>query len=92
MKKIYKENDIEAVKKLKPSETFVKSSLNGVLSKFMRRKNHVKLLKEFYGKTNSNWDEYFPLNGRKIVFLMLIHLPERLVNFVEESLAENVQV
>ena len=89
--KIYKESDIEAVKKLEPSETFVKFR-NGVLSKFMTRKNHNKLLKEFYGKTNANWDEYFPSNNRKIVFLMFIHLPERLVNFVEESLAENVEV
>lgn len=28
----------------------------------------------------------------RAVFLMLIHLPERVVNFVEESLTENVQV
>ena len=66
--------------------------MNGVLSKFKRRKNHNKLLKEFYGETNANWEEYFPSKDRKIVFLMLIHLPERLVNFVEESLAENVEV
>ena len=44
--KIYKESDIEAVKKLEPSETFVKF-LNSGLSRFMRRKNHNKLLKEF---------------------------------------------
>ena len=89
--KIYKECDIEALKKLEPSESFVKF-VNGVLSKFKRRKNHNKLLKEFYGKTNANWEEYFPSKNRKIVFLMLIHLPERLVNFVEESLTENVEV
>ena len=84
--KIYKECDIEVVKKLEPSESFVKF-VNGVLSKFEWRKNHNKLLKEFYGKTNANWEECFPSKDRKIVFLMLTHLPERLVNFVEESLS-----
>ena len=89
--KIYKQSDTEAVKKLEPSETFAKF-LNGILSKFMRRKNHSKLLKEFYGKTNTNWEEYFPSNDQKIVFLMFIHLPGCLVNLIEESLAENVEV
>ena len=45
-----------------------------------------KLLKEFYGGTSSNWKEYFhPYEEKKVVFLMLIHLPKRLIGFLEQK-------
>ena len=82
--RLYKEEHIAEVLKLQPSDSFVKF-LNTILSKFKRRKNHNKLLEQFYGNTNAYWEEYFnPCKDQKIVFLMLIHLPERLVAFLED--------
>ncbi|CAB4036894.1 Hypothetical predicted protein, partial [Paramuricea clavata] len=83
--KLYKKEDIAEVLNLQPTDSFVKF-LNSILSKFKNRKNHNKLLQQFYGKTNAYWEEYFhPCKAQKIVFLMLIHLPERLVAFLEDS-------
>ena len=83
--KLYKKEDIAEVLKLQPTDSFVKFP-NSILSKFKNRKNHNKLLQQFYGKTNAHWEEYFhPCKAQKIVFLMLIHLPERLVAFLEDS-------
>ena len=81
--KLYKEEHTSEVFKLQPSDSFV-SFINQLLLKFNRKKNQDKFLKEFYGKTNSNWKEYFhPYGEKKIVFLMLIHLPERLIGFLK---------
>ena len=83
--KLHKKEYIAEVSKLHPSDSFVQF-LNTILSKFKRRKNHNKLLEQFYGKTTAHWKEYFnPCKDQKIVFLMLIHLPERLVSFLEDS-------
>jgi hypothetical protein len=72
--KLYKKEDIAEVLKLQPTDSFVKF-LNSILSKFKNRKNHNKLLQQFYGKTNAHWEEYFhPRKAQKIVFLMLIAL------------------
>ena len=60
--------------------------LDELLLIFERKRSHDKCLKEFYGKTNSNWKEYFhPYGDKKIVFLMLIHLPERLIGILEQA-------
>ena len=56
--KLYKEEHIAEVFKLQPSDLFVRV-LNELLLKFKRKRSHDKFLKEFYGKTNSNWKEYF---------------------------------
>ena len=82
--RLYKEEDIAEVLKFQPSDSFVKF-LNTILSKFKRRKNHNKLLEQFYDNTTAYWKEYFnPCKDQKVVFPMLIHLPERLVAFLED--------
>ena len=64
--KLYKKEHIAKVLKLKSSESFVKF-LNNILSKFKRRKNHNKLLEQFYGKTTAHWEEYFnPLRIKRL--------------------------
>ena len=83
--KLYKEEHTAEIFKLKPSDSFV-TFINQLLSRFKRKRNQDKLLKEFYGGTNSNWKEYFhPYEEKKVVFLMLIHLPERLIGFLEQK-------
>ena len=83
--KLYKEEHTAEVFKLQPSGSFV-TFINQLLSKFKRKKNQDKFLKEFYGSTNANWEEYFhPYEEKKVVFLMLIHLPERLIGFLEKD-------
>ena len=83
--KLYQKEHIEEVFKFEPSDDFIRV-VNDLLVKFKRKQSHDKFLKEFYGKTNSNWKEYFHLcNDKKIVFLMLIHLPERLIGFLDKK-------
>ncbi|XP_028405245.1 uncharacterized protein LOC114527750 [Dendronephthya gigantea] len=82
--KLYRKEHTAEVFKLQPSKSFV-TFANQLLVKFKRRSNQDKLLKEFYGSTNSNWREYFhPCDNKKVVFLMLIHLPERLIGLLKE--------
>ena len=83
--KLYKPEQAAEVSKLEPSETFVKF-LNDLLLKLKRKKSKDKFLKEFYGNTNANWHEYFhPYPDKKMVFLMLIHLPEHLLICIEQD-------
>ena len=58
--------------------------MNKLLSKFKLKKKQDKLLQEFYGLGNANWKEYFHFcSDPKVVFLMLIYLPEKLIRFLE---------
>jgi hypothetical protein len=83
--KLYKPEQTTEVFKLEPSESFVKF-LNDILHKVKRKKSKDQFLREFYGKTNTHWQEYFhPYPDKKMVFLMLIHLPERLLTHIEED-------
>ena len=83
--KLFQTKQIEEVFKLEPSAHFV-SFLNDILDKWKRKKSKEKFLKEFYGSTNTHWQKYFhPYPDKKMVFLMLIHLPERLLLFVERN-------
>ena len=83
--KLFKEEHTAEIFKLKPSDSFL-TFINQLLLKFKRKRNQDKLLKEFYGGTNLNWEEYFhPHKQKKVVFLMLIHLPERLIGFLEQD-------
>ena len=84
--KLYKPKQAAEVFKLEPSESFVKF-LNDILVKLRRKKSKDQFLKEFYGNTNAHWQEYFhPYPDKKMVFLMLIHLPERLLTCIEEDI------
>ena len=78
-----KEEHTAEIFTLKPSDSFL-TFINQLL--FKRKRNQDKLLEEFYGGTNLNWGEYFhPHKQKKVVFLMLIHLPERLIGFLEQD-------
>lgn len=86
--KLHRKEHIAEVFKLIPSDSFV-TFVDELLLKFKRKQNKDKFLKEFYGTTNSNWKEYFDLYvDKKIVFLMLIHFPERLIGFLEQGYQE----
>ncbi|XP_028410458.1 uncharacterized protein LOC114533071 [Dendronephthya gigantea] len=83
--KLYKPEQTAEVFKLEPSKSFVKF-LNDLLVKFKRKKSKDNFLKEIYGNTNAHWEEYFHLYlDKKIVFLMLIHLPVCLLTFAEKD-------
>ena len=83
--KLYKKERTAEIFKLHPSESFV-SFVNQSLLKFKRKRNQHKFLKEFYGNSYANWKEYFhPYGEQKMVFLMLIHLPQRLIGFLEKG-------
>lgn len=81
--KIYKQEQITEIFNLQPSDSFI-AAMDKLLSKFQSKKNQDKFLQEFYGMTKANWEEFFhPCTDPKVVFLMLIHLPERLLGFLE---------
>lgn len=83
--KLYKEEQTAEIFKLHPSELFV-GFVNQLLLKFKRKRNQDKFLTEFYGNSYANWKEYFhPYGEQKMVFLMLIHLPQRLIGFLEKG-------
>ena len=83
--KLYKPEQAAEVLKLETSESFVKF-LNDLLLKLKRKKSKDKFLKEFYGNTNADWHDYFhPYLAKKMVFLMLIHLPKRLLICIEQD-------
>lgn len=82
---IYKKEHIAEIFGLRPSASFV-SAMNDILKKFYGNRDQDKMLQRFYGETSKNWKEYFiPCEDQKIVNLMLIHLPERLLTFLEED-------
>ena len=82
--KLYKEDRTAEIFKLHLSESFV-SFVNQSLWKFKRR-NEDNFLREFYGNSYANWREYFhPYGEQKMVFLMLIHLPQCLIGFLEDG-------
>jgi hypothetical protein len=83
--KLYKPEQAAEVFKLEPRESFVRF-LNDLLLKLKRKKSKHKFLKEFYGNANAHWHDYFhPYPDKKMVFLMLIHLPERLLICIEQD-------
>jgi hypothetical protein len=83
--KLYKEEQTAEIFKLHPSESFV-SFVNKLLLTFKRKRNQDRFLNEFYGNSHANWKEYFhPYGEQKMVFLVLIHLPERLIGFLEKG-------
>ena len=83
--KLYKKEQTAEIFKLHPSKSFV-SFVNQLLLKFKRKRNQDKFLKDFYGNLHANWKEYFhPYGEQKIVFLMVIRLPQRLLGFLEKG-------
>ena len=86
--KIYSSKQVADVFTLKPSQLFLQD-VNDLLHKFQRRKDREKFMKEFYGKMYGSWKEYFnPWNDNKVVFLMLVNLPERLLTTLKNEDSE----
>ena len=82
---IFKKEQITEVFNLQPSDSFL-AVMNKLLAKFKLKKKQDKLLQEFYGLAIANWKEYFhPCSDPKVVFLILMHLPERLIRFLEQA-------
>ena len=83
--KIYPAKQVAAVFKLHPSKSFIQD-VNALLHKFHRKKDRDKLMQEYYGKMYASWKEYFhPCKDQKVVFLMLINLPERLIILTQDG-------
>ena len=60
--------------------------MNALLHKFHRKKDRDKLMQEYYGKIYASWTEYFhPCKDQKVVFLMLMSLPERLIILTQDG-------
>ena len=76
---IYPSKQVAAVLALHPSKSFIQD-VNALLHKFHRKKDRDKFMQQYYGKMYASWKEYFhPCEDQKVVFLMLINLPERLI-------------
>ena len=83
--KIYPAEQVAAVFTLHPSKSFIQD-VNALLHKFHRKKDSDKLMQEYYGKMYASWKEYFhPCKDQKVVFLMLVNLPERLIILTQDG-------
>ena len=90
---LYDENTLAEVDKLRPSSSFYEEAIK-LFMDFGKNLSQDKLLEKFYGKMYSEWKTFFPSSmDTKYVFLVLIHLPEKLVNFYKQntSVQENTQ-
>ena len=90
--KIYPAKQVADVFTLKPSESFIKC-VNALLHKFHRKKDRDKFMKAFFGNMYGSWKEYFhPCNDHKVVFLMLVNLPERLLTTLKDDGSQEIEV
>lgn len=92
--KIYPSKQVADVFTLKPTQSFLQD-VNALLHKFHRKKDRDKFMKEFFGKMYGSWKDYFhSCNDHKVVFLMLVNLPERLLTTLknEDSQVTSTQV
>lgn len=81
---IYQKKQVDEVFNLKPNGSFLEA-VNALLHKFKRKKDRDIFIKEYYGKMYGSWKEYFhPLSDHKVVFLMLVNLPERLICLIQD--------
>ena len=73
------------LKPLKPTQSFLQD-VNALLHKCHRKKDRDMFMKEFFGKMYGLWKDYFhSCNDHKVVFLMLINLPERLLTTLKNE-------
>ena len=80
--KIYPETYVTRVFDLKPSKSFIEN-VNGLLHKFHRKNDRDRFMKDYFGTMYRSWKEYFhPFSDQKVVFLMLVNLPERLITLI----------
>ena len=80
--KIYPETYVTPVFDLKPSKSFIEN-VNGLLHKFHRKNDRDRFMKDYFGTMYRSWKEYFhPFSDQKVVFLMLVNLPERLITLI----------
>lgn len=82
---LYGEDVLAEVEKLHPSACFYES-MGKLFGKFARNLSQDNFLEEFYGKMYGDWETFFPsFEKGKYVFLVLIHLPEKLVNYHKQK-------
>ena len=82
--RLYGKDTVGEVDKLQPSNSFF-TYVGNLLKSFSKNLSQDKLLEKFYGNVYDNWKVYFPTaKDGKYVFLVLIHLPEKLVRYYKE--------
>jgi hypothetical protein len=87
--KIYPKKLVAEVFNMQPSKSFV-DDINALLDKFHRKNDRDRFMKEYYGKMYGSWKEYFhPFSNHKVVFMMLVNLPERLITLLQDSQVTN---
>lgn len=86
--KLYPETILAKASEVFPPSPHFYESLAKLFSTFAKELSLDKLMKQFYGEMYDNWKTYFPSSeDGKYVFLLLIHLPEKLVAFQKTSVA-----
>lgn len=81
---LYGKDTLDEVEKLQPSGSFY-NDLAKLYKRFAKNLNQDKFLEKFYGIMHTNWKGYFPATkDGKYAFVMLIHLPEKLVRYYKE--------
>ena len=87
--KIYPKKLVAEVFNMQPSKSFV-DDINALLDKFHHKNDRDRFMKEYYGKMYGSWKEYFhAFSNHKVVFMMLVNLPERLITLLQDSQVTN---
>ena len=82
--KLYLEDTIKIVKRLKPSKAFGKL-VSTAFSKFAQKCNQDIFLMQFHGEIYKNWKAFFPAcNDQKAVNVLLIHFPQKLIAYYKQ--------
>ena len=86
--KMYPEKKVTQVSNLRPSKSFL-ADINTQLHRFYRKNDRDRFMKDFFSNMYGSWKEYFkPCDDHIVVFMMLVHLPERLIALVQDHDSE----
>ena len=86
--KMYPEKKVTKVSNLRPSKSFL-ADINTQLHRFYRKNDRDRFMKDFFSNMHGSWKEYFkPCDDHIVVFMMLVHLPERLIALVQDHDSE----
>ena len=86
--KMYPEEKVTQVSNLRPNKSFL-ADINAQLHRFYRKNDRDWFMKDFFSTMYGSWKEYFkPCDDHVVVFMMLVHLPERLIALVQDHDSE----
>ena len=83
--KMYPEEKLTQVSNLRPNKSFL-ADINAQLHRFYCKNHRDRFMKDFFSTMYyGSWKEYFkPCDDHVVVFMMLVHLPERLIALVQD--------